>query len=121
MFDLTSVNTYFASSLIASGGLDKSVMIWDVGTGQCRLKLRGHVARVTCLTFSEDGALVISGSMDGSLRCWDLRSRRNEPVQVTSLSGRIKSCLYFIALNRYLGLYLFARIVVHLTPSGAVN
>lgn len=68
--------------LIASCGLDKSVMVWDVASGQCRLKLRGHAARVTSLCFTEDSSVVVSASVDGSLRCWDLRSRRNDPIQV---------------------------------------
>ena len=40
------------------------------------------VGRVNCVQFNEDSSLVISGSVDGSVRVWDCRSRRLEPVQV---------------------------------------
>jgi len=40
------------------------------------------LGRVNCVQFNEDSSLVISGSVDGTVRAWDCRSRRLEPVQV---------------------------------------
>ena len=56
-------------------------MIWDVGTGQAQRKLRGHAGRVNCVCFNEESSLVLSASVDSSVRIWDLKSRKNEPVQ----------------------------------------
>ncbi|MFI2027011.1 NACHT and WD40 repeat domain-containing protein [Streptomyces buecherae] len=35
--------------------------------------LRGHMARVTCLDFSHDGRLLVTGDEEGTIRIWDVR------------------------------------------------
>jgi hypothetical protein len=58
--------------LAASGGDDKTVRVWDVGTGAELHKLEGHAERVVCLCFCPDGRHVVSGSADKTLRMWDI-------------------------------------------------
>lgn len=41
-----------------------------------------HASGVTCVKFNEESTVAISGSLDNTVMCWDLKSRRNEPVQV---------------------------------------
>jgi len=38
---------------------------------------------VNTVQFNEDSSVVISGSIDGTVRCWDVRSKRYEPIQVS--------------------------------------
>ncbi|XP_074642519.1 WD repeat domain-containing protein 83-like isoform X2 [Tubulanus polymorphus] len=65
---------------ICSCGLDKTVIYWDVASGKVLRKYRGHA--VNCVSFNEQSTLILSGSIDGTVQIWDVKSRRMEPVQV---------------------------------------
>jgi WD40 repeat protein len=56
---------------IASGGHDRSILIWDAATGEELLRLPGHSVYVFALAFSPDGATLVSGSGDATVRLWD--------------------------------------------------
>lgn len=56
---------------LVSAGEDKSVRVWDTGTGACTATLLGHAAKVTSLALLKDGRLA-SGSFDRTVRLWDL-------------------------------------------------
>ncbi len=60
-------------SLALGNGQDLSVVIWDLANDKAVRRLEGHQARVTALTFSRDGNLLISGSEDTTGLVWDLR------------------------------------------------
>lgn len=62
-------------------------MMWNVSTGQTLQKFRGHAARVNCVCFNEESTVILSGSMDGTVKVWDLRSRRNNAIQVSGCDG----------------------------------
>src|SRR5262249_41030204 len=50
---------------LVSGGADKTLMVWDVETGQRLIPpLKGHKGCVRCVTISQDGKRIISGSGD---------------------------------------------------------
>lgn len=62
------------SGLVATGGRDTEIVVWDlVGeSGICRLT--GHKGEVTCLEFlpgNED--FVVSGSKDGTVKIWSVK------------------------------------------------
>ena len=60
---------------------DKSVFLWDVANTTIIRRFRGHAGRVNCVKLNEEGSLAVSGSVDGTARIWDLRSRSYEPIQ----------------------------------------
>ena len=66
-------------SQVVSGGVDGTVRMWDVVTGeQVGAALRGHEADqngntfVYSVSWSPDGSQVVSGGFDGTVRLWDV-------------------------------------------------
>ncbi|KAG9064433.1 hypothetical protein KI688_003623 [Linnemannia hyalina] len=79
---------------IASVGTDNRVVtVWNIGTGQADVVLRGHKERVRALAFSTDGCRIATGSGDNTVRLWDARSGRLDRV----LKGHTETvvCLVF--------------------------
>jgi WD40 repeat protein len=83
--------------LVASGGMDGAVRLWEAEGGHPLAALRGHTGEVFSVALSGDGRLVASGGDDGTVRLWApstgvclrlLRDdRRFERVDITGLTG----------------------------------
>jgi mitogen-activated protein kinase organizer 1 len=69
-------------SFLCTASADKTCFYFDVSTGKILRKFRGHAGRVQCVRFNlVDSNMLISGSIDGKVKLWDLRARSFEPVQ----------------------------------------
>ena len=49
---------------IVSASWDKTLKVWDAGTGEARLTLHGHTDAVWGCAVSPDGAFIVSASYD---------------------------------------------------------
>jgi WD40 repeat protein len=78
------------SALLASGGDDRTVLLWDCVGGAARACLRGHSDAVLALAFSPDGERLASGGREGTLNVWLVAEGRRE-WGVYSSSGPILS------------------------------
>ena len=57
--------------LLATGGDDKTVRLWDPATGEHLRALTGHTGMLWGVAFSPDGQLLASGDNDKTVRLWD--------------------------------------------------
>jgi serine/threonine protein kinase len=68
--------------LLASGGIDKIVRLWDLEGGQVRRELTGHkqpgVDTIYTVAFSPDGNLLASGDRQGTIKLWDAATGREQ-------------------------------------------
>ena len=59
--------------LLARG--DKhTVAVWDIDKWKLIGMFNGHVSRVTCVSFSPNMMTLVSGSLDCTVRVWNLRT-----------------------------------------------
>lgn len=67
--------------------------MWAPATGMCYVTFSAHTAPVTAVAFLPHSGAVVSTSLDGTVRAWDLLRYRNfrtlttpSPVQFASLA-----------------------------------
>ena len=65
---------YLASGSWWQGTKKVSIRLWNVATGENIATFWGHSTDVQDLAFSPDGTLLASGSFDGTILLWDLKS-----------------------------------------------
>ncbi len=56
---------------LISGGLEKTVRIWDIDTDECIKELKGHTDIVNSVCITPCGGLAASGSDDRTVRIWN--------------------------------------------------
>ncbi|MCA9256797.1 MAG: WD40 repeat domain-containing protein, partial [Phycisphaerales bacterium] len=60
--------------LLASGGDDRTVRVWDVATGRLLATMTGHSQKIFTIAFSPDGSRIVSAGNDHVIRFWDTAS-----------------------------------------------
>jgi WD40 repeat protein len=57
--------------VLASASGDKTVKLWEAGTGAALQTLEGHLHYVTTVAFSPDGKVLASASYDKTVKLWE--------------------------------------------------
>jgi tRNA A-37 threonylcarbamoyl transferase component Bud32 len=78
---------------LASASDDRTVKVWDAGTGQETLTLKGHTDGVASVAFSPDGRRLVSASDDRTVKVWDAESGQ-ETLTLKGHTERVESVTY---------------------------
>jgi autophagy-related protein 16-1 len=73
---VASVRCNAAGTLVASGGADKLVRVWDARTGSSRATLRGATQTVICVAFAANDEYIIGSGNEAFARVWSMRTGR---------------------------------------------
>jgi glucose repression regulatory protein TUP1 len=57
---------------VVAGSLDNVIWVWDLTTGNLLKRLSAHTDSVYCVRFTPDDQFLVSGSLDKTLRSWDV-------------------------------------------------
>ena len=76
--DMAPVISADGQVLVTGGnGEGLSANLWDAATGAHRVALRGHLDVLVAAAFSPDGRTLATGAGDGSIKLWNLDTRRD--------------------------------------------
>jgi WD40 repeat protein len=87
--------------MLATGGQDGAVRLWEIASGKERRAMYGDTASVRAAAFSSDGTLLATGSSNGYIRLWDVASGQRlhsfeghrGPVVAVAFAGRAATLL----------------------------
>jgi pleiotropic regulator 1 len=71
----------------ATGSSDRTIKLWDTGSGQLKLTLTGHIEQVTGLAVSTRHPYMFSASLDKEVKCWDLEQNKVRGVVGLGCAG----------------------------------
>ncbi|KAF7630903.1 hypothetical protein Mgra_00008824 [Meloidogyne graminicola] len=74
---ITAINYSPDGSILATGGEDGKVKLWNCSTSFCIVTFTEHETGVTDICFTQNGKAVLSSSLEGSIRAHDLKRYRN--------------------------------------------
>jgi WD40 repeat protein len=98
--------------LLATAGVEQTIRVWDMQTGNERLVFRGHTHVVGSVAFHPQAHQLASASLDASIRVWDLASdARGLTWSVVTFNGECLSNMVFSSDGRRL-------ITSHHIPNG---
>ncbi|ETO31961.1 WD-40 repeat-containing protein [Reticulomyxa filosa] len=97
-------------NIILSGSDDISVRLWDIRSGQQIQMFNGHTNYVSSVEYSPfvvkntevggNSNVICSGSLDNTIRFWDIRSNKNELYAINGNNGDEGIiCLKFVSLK----------------------
>ncbi|XP_061097078.1 autophagy-related protein 16-1-like isoform X1 [Conger conger] len=85
------------SRLLATGGMDRRVKLWEVVSGRCEMKgsLTGSNAGITSIEFDSAGSYILAASNDFASRMWTVDDYRLRHT-LTGHSGKVLAARFLL-------------------------
>jgi WD40 repeat protein len=108
-FPMSSV-AYIPDDLIAAGGQDSVIRIWDTYDNGFVTSLSGHLLGVIRLAYSQPGDFLASASDDATIRIWDydgspLYTFRNSVTRIMDMALSPNGQMVAAASNRHMHIW----------------
>lgn len=68
---------------------DLSINLWELGSGRKIKSMTGHAAPINSLAFSACTNMLVSGSSDWTVRCWNVKAPGGLPSHPARLNGAL--------------------------------
>jgi periodic tryptophan protein 2 len=92
-YDMNCMSYSPDGHVVATGGDDGKIKLWNTSTSFCFVTLSEHSGPVTDVSFGSSGHILVSASLDGTIRAFDMNRYRNfrtfsspRPVQFSCVS-----------------------------------
>lgn len=72
-YQITAVAYANDGKMVYTGGIDNCITAWDARQMRRSMAMKGHLDTITCLSLNPKGTHLLSNSMDGTLKTWDIR------------------------------------------------
>lgn len=86
--------------LLASGGVDRKVRVWDLRTLKILEEFKGHTGIVDKLAWNADSSILASGGRDGTVRLWSVERKKRSllnGISVNSIAGQSDNLAFYSA------------------------
>ncbi|KAI9513681.1 hypothetical protein NQZ68_040579 [Dissostichus eleginoides] len=99
--EVNAVSFSPGSRLLATGGMDRKVKLWEVVSGRCEPKgsLTGSNAGITSIEFDSAGSFLLAASNDFASRLWTVEDSRLRHT-LTGHSGKVLSARFLLDNTR---------------------
>jgi WD40 repeat protein len=114
--DISSDGKYLAAGVNASGKEVHGIEIWSLDTLEQHYSLNDHFKKVTTVKFSLDGRQLVSGSEDGSIKIWNLKTGElSASLHKKEVLGKEPAPVYSVAFSKN------GRDIISVDGEGGVN
>jgi hypothetical protein len=94
--DVLSIAFHPSAPILATGGYDNSIILWDTDSYQQVARLLGHATGVICLAFHPTAPLLVSGCYGGKMMLWDTTTHQClSTIQAYDRSYTVSSSIAF--------------------------
>ena len=93
---VTSLTFSLDGTLLASGGADRTIKLWDIQTGGVVKTFHTSIYQVCSVSISPDATTIASGSHNNTICLWDVRTGEGPRTIKISPQRRVVTCIDFL-------------------------